>query len=61
MLLGVLKQDRLHIRFARGHENFVSLPASCTCRTCGTLNEVNKPFAPAEPTNSRTLVFCKLH
>jgi len=38
-LLGVIKNDRIHIRFARTHEYFVGQPAYCTCRACGTLNE----------------------
>jgi hypothetical protein len=39
-LLGRTKGDRLHVRFARGHEYLVGLPATCACRYCGTLNEL---------------------
>ncbi len=38
-LLGVLKDSRVHIRFARSHEYFVGLPVTGVCRSCGTLNE----------------------
>lgn len=38
-LLAVLRGDRLHIRFARGHEYLVGLPVACVCRNCRTLNE----------------------
>lgn len=38
-LLAVLLGDRLHIRFARGHEYLVGLPVTCVCRNCRTLNE----------------------
>ena len=40
-LLGVCRDGRMHLRFARGHEYLVSLPATATCRGCGTLNEAN--------------------
>jgi len=39
-LLGVLDRDRLHIRFARGHEYIVGFPATTVCRGCRTLNEL---------------------
>jgi phage FluMu protein Com len=39
-LLGVLEGARLHIRFARGHQYLAGFPASATCRSCGTLNEL---------------------
>ena len=38
-LLGVLKGERLHIKFARCHEYLVGFPATGVCRNCGTLNE----------------------
>jgi len=38
-LLAILRSDRLHIRFARGHEYLVGLPVTCVCRNCRTLNE----------------------
>ena len=38
-LLAVLRGDRLHISFARGHEYLVGLPVTCVCRNCRTLNE----------------------
>ena len=37
-LLGLIRDDRLHIRFVQGHEYLVALPASCTCRGCRTLS-----------------------
>ena len=43
-LLGVLKEGRLHIRFARCHEYLVGFPATGTCRKCGTLNQC--PWGP---------------
>ena len=42
-LLGQFRGDRLHVRFTRGHEYLVSLPAQATCRGCGTLNEAAAP------------------
>lgn len=39
-LLGVLEGNRLHIRFARGHEYIVGFPATSVCRSCRTLNEL---------------------
>lgn len=38
-LLGIHNGVRLHIRFAKGHEYLVGLPATGTCRSCGALNE----------------------
>ena len=37
-LLGVCRDGRMHLRFARGHEYFVGFPVLATCRGCGTLN-----------------------
>lgn len=42
-LLGVCRDGRMHLRFARGHEYFVSFPVVATCRGCGTLNQVTDP------------------
>ena len=41
-LLGVVLDERLEIRFARGHQYRASLPVSCVCRNprCNTLNEL---------------------
>lgn len=39
-LLAVVRGDRLHIQFARGHEYFVGFPAATRCRSCKTLNEL---------------------
>jgi RNase P subunit RPR2 len=39
-LLGICRDGRMHLRFARGHEYFVSFPVVATCRGCGTLNQV---------------------
>jgi phage FluMu protein Com len=41
-LLAIADGDRLHIRFARGHQYIVGLPASVICRWCRTLNEVHR-------------------
>jgi hypothetical protein len=41
-LLGVVRDDRLHIRFAHGHEYLAALPASCTCRGCGSLSQLDR-------------------
>jgi hypothetical protein len=38
-LLGVCRDGRMHLRFARGHEYFVGFPVQATCRGCGTLNQ----------------------
>lgn len=52
-LLGVLRDGRLHLRFARGHEYLVGFPATSVCRGCRTLNElrdlVPDPGSPAAP------------
>jgi len=45
-LLGRVNEGRLHLRFARQHEYHATLPASCTCRGCGALNELNLPTPP---------------
>lgn len=45
-LLGVLVAERLHLRFARQHEYHAALPASCTCRGCGALNELTASTTP---------------
>ena len=42
-LLGVCRDGRMHLRFARGHEYFVSFPVVATCRGCGTLNQATDP------------------
>jgi len=42
-LLGVSRDGRMHLRFARGHEYFVSFPVTATCRGCGTLNQASAP------------------
>lgn len=42
-LLGVCRDGRMHLRFARGHEYFVGFPIVATCRGCGTLNEAAAP------------------
>lgn len=50
-LLGMIEGDRLHIRFARGHEYLVGLPTTSVCRSCGGLNELrNFPDAAAGST-----------
>ena len=42
-LLGVCRDGRMHLRFARGHEYFVGFPVLATCRGCGTLNHASGP------------------
>ena len=42
-LLGVSRDGRMHLRFARGHEYFVGFPVVATCRGCGTLNQSATP------------------
>jgi len=44
-LLGLREGDRLHIRFARGHEYLVGFPVTSICRSCRTLNELAEPSA----------------
>jgi len=41
-----MEGDRLHIRFARGHEYLVGFPVTSICRSCRTLNEL---VASCEP------------
>jgi len=40
-MLGRIYGHDLHIRFERRHQYFASLPASATCKGCGTLNRVS--------------------
>ena len=42
-LLGVCRDGRMHLRFARGHEYFVGFPVQAICRGCGTLNQASSP------------------
>ena len=42
-LLGILDGRRLHIRYARGHQYFVSFPVTGVCPGCGTMNELAGP------------------
>jgi len=42
-LLGVIREERLHIKFARGHEYLVGFPATSVCRGCHSLNELAAP------------------
>ena len=42
-LLGVCRDGRMHLRFARGHEYFVGFPVVAPCRGCGTLNQAAAP------------------
>lgn len=43
-MLGVCRDGRVHLRFARGHEYLVGYPVQATCRGCGTLNEASAPL-----------------
>lgn len=38
-LLGRIHGHDVHLRFNRRHEYVATLPASATCRKCGTLNK----------------------
>ena len=38
--LGSIRDGRLHLKFARGHEYLVGFPATSVCRGCRTLNEI---------------------
>lgn len=42
-LLGIYRDRRMHLRFARGHEYLVGFPAQAICRGCSTLNEATAP------------------
>ena len=42
-LLGVCRDGRMHLRFARSHEYFVGFPVVAICRGCGTLNRATAP------------------
>ena len=42
-LLGVVRDGRIHLRFARGHEYLVSFPVTGACRGCRTLNIASAP------------------
>ena len=41
--LGSIRDGRLHLKFARGHEYLVGFPATSVCRGCRTLNEIHCP------------------
>ena len=42
--LGTLREGRLHLKFARGHEYLVGFPTTSVCRGCRTLNEIRCPL-----------------
>ena len=42
-LLGVCREGRMHLRFARSHEYHVGFPIQAICRGCGTLNHATAP------------------
>ncbi len=46
--LGNLRDGRLHLKFARGHEYLVGFPATSVCRGCRTLNELRCPSKDQE-------------
>jgi hypothetical protein len=52
-VLGVIDGGRLHIRFARGHQYRAGFPASCICRHCGELNEIESACGWAEQLSER--------
>ena len=41
-LLGLVRNGRVHISFARGHEYLASPPITAVCRGCGILNELGR-------------------
>jgi phage FluMu protein Com len=41
-LLGVVRDGRLQLRFARGYEYLVGFPATSVCCRCRTLNELDE-------------------
>ena len=43
-VLGICRDSRMHLRFARGHEYLVGFPIQATCRGCGTLNHASAPL-----------------
>ena len=45
--LGVIYDDQLEIKAARGTEYRCHLPASAKCRKCGTLNQIGGPSRAA--------------
>ncbi len=59
MLLGVLKQDRVRIRFGRTHEYIASLPVTCTCKRCHTLHELSSAASGPGITATRNVAFRK--
>jgi hypothetical protein len=38
----MIRTGQLHVRFTRGHEYVAALPANCTCRGCGSLNQLGR-------------------
>jgi hypothetical protein len=42
-LLGIHRDGRMHLRFARAHEYLVGFPVVATCRGCGTLSQASAP------------------
>ena len=54
-LLGMVREGRLHLRFARGHEYLVGFPATSVCRSCRTLNELRNSTALSSPPTATVL------
>ena len=52
-LLAILRDERLHIRFARGHEYLVGFPVTSRCRKCGSLNEIRDATSLTKPLSGR--------
>lgn len=48
-LLGIIRDGRLHLKFARGPDYLVGFPATGACRNCKTLNELREAPAIAGP------------
>lgn len=47
--LGELSGNKVYLRFTRGHEYVAHLPATASCRACGTLNEQPAPGVSPAP------------
>lgn len=53
-LLGVFEGERIHLRFARGHDYLAGFPITSVCPKCRSLNEVSGPMENRCAMSSRT-------
>lgn len=56
-LLAIIRGNRLHVRFARGHEYLVGFPVTGVCRNCRTLNELLGDNRETDPEGSDSGTF----